>query len=229
MTSNPALPFPGSAPLQARPRTLNDFRVGGFVAEPGPTSSALNVSGFVLVSVLTMGAFVMLDPFGMFGPGEVTTPPPASPAVVPQTKPAEPVMQQIIAPQATAPTARSVGESATTTMAANAPIASATVAQPPVTQAARAPAPVVQHRAAASASESRGRSSNKAAAPIARAAPEEQAAPPVIVVKPEAQAGAPVNLNRVEEVKEAPKPDIAEAPKPAAAGQQPAEAKEDSN
>ncbi|MBK8741579.1 MAG: hypothetical protein IPM02_19580 [Betaproteobacteria bacterium] len=228
MISNPALPFPGSAPRQVRPRTLNDFRVAGYVAEPRPANAAVNVSGFVLFSVLAMGAFVMLDPFGMFGPGEVTTSSPASPAVILQTKPAEPVMKQIIAPQATAPAARSDGEIAATAKVARAPIAHAPVA-PPIVQADRAPAITVQRRAGASAPESRVKPTNRAAEPIVRSALEEQAALPAIVLKPEAQADAPVIVNRLDEVKEAPKPEVKEVPKPGAAHEQPAAVKEDSN
>jgi len=38
MISNPALPYPASAPRLVRQHTLNDFRASGHVAEPGPAN-----------------------------------------------------------------------------------------------------------------------------------------------------------------------------------------------
>jgi hypothetical protein len=204
MIANPAISHPGTVP---RHFTLNDLRLRRYTAEEPSSNSALTVSGLVLAAVLAIGAFVLLDPFALFAPAEVKLAAPESPSFVPSTEPARPAMKEIIiAPQPAVPATKSVEVAA-------APAAA-------IVQAPRVPAPVARHRSSTVTPESRSNLANKTDTKVLQASPEVKAAPPAILIKPEEKMDAPIAPNRVDEVKE--------APKPAATNNQPA-VKEEAN
>ena len=203
MISNPDIPYPGGAPHRF---TLNDLRVHNNNAQESPSSSALHISGLVL-AVLSIGAFIWLDPLHLFVPTKASPP---APAFVPSAGPARPTERpEIIAPMTPVPATKSL----------EAPIAPA-----PVVRAPQVPAPVVRPHAASIKPEIRGNPMDKAITTVPQASPKEKTAPPALLTEPEKSA-PPALLTKPEEKTDAPivpklGDDTKIAPKPVATNDQ---------
>jgi hypothetical protein len=206
MFSNPVMAYNGPANPSAnpprprpRPQTLNDLRLSSFAAadEKSSKSTALSISGMVLVATLATGAFVMVDPFNLFAPAAPATK--EAPAVAaPATEFAKLAPAPLAAaPQPEAAAIKAMPATPVSTITAPAPHAAATSG--PKHAITKAPEP----------------SANRVARTDATVAAQPEAvviAPPAVVVKPEEKIEAPVMLNRDADIKESPKPATTEQP-----------------
>lgn len=137
-----------------RPVTLNDLRVRSYITEHATSNSAVALSGMILVAVLAVGAFVMVDPLGMYSS---PNPAPAAPAHVAPVAPAAPALtNEIVLRPLPATIAKSVEP----------PAAQAPAARTPVTRAPAARAPAAKRGSSTATSETRNNTEEVRAAPV---------------------------------------------------------------